>query len=193
MKSNKRMTDSDARSDGTKASLLDAAAQVFAEKGFAGASVRDITSSAKVNLAAVTYHFGSKSALWEAVLVREHSQLLEVLEAAAWGPGATLERLEALFAAHFAFLSEHQVARRLILHVVLGTASIPEAAAGYVRRLLGLFAGLISRGQSEGVIRPGDPRMLSIAVLSQSFMVNIMRTPLKAASIDLDDPATRAE
>lgn len=41
--------------------ILDAAEQLFAEKGFAETSLRLITSKAGVNLAAVNYHFGSKS------------------------------------------------------------------------------------------------------------------------------------
>ena len=47
--------------------ILDAAEQLFAEKGFAETSLRLITSKAGVNLAAVNYHFGSKKALIHAV------------------------------------------------------------------------------------------------------------------------------
>ena len=46
--------------------ILDAAEQLFAEKGFAETSLRLITSKAGVNLAAVNYHFGSKKALIQA-------------------------------------------------------------------------------------------------------------------------------
>lgn len=50
--------------------ILDAAEQLFAEKGFAETSLRLITSKAGVNLAAVNYHFGSKKALIQAVFTR---------------------------------------------------------------------------------------------------------------------------
>lgn len=50
--------------------ILDAAEQLFAEKGFAETSLRQITSKAGVNLAAVNYHFGSKKALIQAVFSR---------------------------------------------------------------------------------------------------------------------------
>lgn len=50
--------------------ILDAAEQLFAEKGFAETSLRLITSKAGVNLAAVNYHFGSKEALIQAVFAR---------------------------------------------------------------------------------------------------------------------------
>ncbi len=50
--------------------ILDAAEQLFAEKGFSETSLRLITSKAGVNLAAVNYHFGSKKALIQAVFSR---------------------------------------------------------------------------------------------------------------------------
>jgi AcrR family transcriptional regulator len=50
--------------------ILDAAEQLFAEKGFTETSLRLITSKAGVNLAAVNYHFGSKKALIQAVFSR---------------------------------------------------------------------------------------------------------------------------
>jgi AcrR family transcriptional regulator len=52
----------------TKQRILDAAEALFASHGFAGASLRQVTSSAQVNLAAVNYHFGSKENLINEVL-----------------------------------------------------------------------------------------------------------------------------
>jgi len=55
-------------SDMTRRRLLDAATRIFAESGFTDASIRAITSKAKANQAAVTYHFGGKEGLYRAVL-----------------------------------------------------------------------------------------------------------------------------
>ena len=52
----------------TKTRLLDVAARLFAEKGHDGVSVRDITSRAKTNIAAIAYHFGGKEGLYVAAL-----------------------------------------------------------------------------------------------------------------------------
>ena len=65
--------------------ILDAAERLFADHGFEGTSIRDIVDSAKVNLAAIHYHFRSKEALLEAVLTRRISVV----------NGARLERLQA--------------------------------------------------------------------------------------------------
>ncbi|MFW5845596.1 MAG: TetR/AcrR family transcriptional regulator [Planctomycetota bacterium] len=54
----------------TRDRLIEAAAALFAEEGFWGASLRTITERAGANLAAVSYHFGGKEGLLEAVVQR---------------------------------------------------------------------------------------------------------------------------
>lgn len=60
--------------------ILDAAEILFAERGFSETSLRMITSKAKVNLAAVNYHFGSKNALIQAVFSRFLGPLSKLME-----------------------------------------------------------------------------------------------------------------
>lgn len=52
----------------TRRHLLDAAGEVFAEKGYRDATIRDICNRAGANVAAVNYHFGDKAALYAEVL-----------------------------------------------------------------------------------------------------------------------------
>ena len=54
----------------TRELLIEVATRLIAERGIGNVSVRDITSAAGVNTAAINYHFGSKDALVEAVVVR---------------------------------------------------------------------------------------------------------------------------
>src|SRR4029077_8186982 len=58
------------KSSATKDRILDAAEELFMEHGFEATSLRQITAAARVNLAAVNYHFGSKEDLFQAVLTR---------------------------------------------------------------------------------------------------------------------------
>jgi len=62
--------------------ILDAAGVLFAERGYAETSLRTITSTASVNLAAVNYHFGSKKALIQAVFARFLNPFCEQLDIA---------------------------------------------------------------------------------------------------------------
>ena len=54
--------------EAVKAALIDSASQLFAQRGIAGVSVRDIAQNAQVNHGLVHRHFGSKDRLVEAVL-----------------------------------------------------------------------------------------------------------------------------
>jgi AcrR family transcriptional regulator len=49
--------------DRTRTAILNAAEQLYAERGFSDVTLRDIVAAASVNLAAVNYHFGSKDEL----------------------------------------------------------------------------------------------------------------------------------
>lgn len=79
----------------TRQRILGAAEALFAERGFAGASLRQVTAAAKVNLAAVNYHFGSKDNLIEEVFRRRLDELSERrlarLAALEASPAPTLE------------------------------------------------------------------------------------------------------
>lgn len=94
---NSRTTRSTMAAD-TKEHILDAAEALIAEKGIDAVSLRAITSAAKVNLAAVHYHFGSKDALVHKVFERRirpvnarRLELLDQAEAAAGGAPIPLE------------------------------------------------------------------------------------------------------
>lgn len=54
--------------DDARSRLIEAAMELFAEKGYEGTSVRDLATAAGVNVAAVSYHFGSKDALYTETL-----------------------------------------------------------------------------------------------------------------------------
>ncbi len=100
----------------TKQRILDAAEHLFAEHGVDATSLRAITREAGVNLAAVHYHFGSKEALLEAVLVRRVGPVnqarlkgLEQLEIDAEGEPVALEAiLKAFLEPAVGFLTQEE-------------------------------------------------------------------------------------
>src|SRR5689334_13832247 len=84
----------------TKTRILDVAEGLFMEHGFEATSLRQLTSAAGVNLAAVNYHFGSKEELFQSVLTRrldpmnqERIELLERLERESGGKPISVERI----------------------------------------------------------------------------------------------------
>jgi AcrR family transcriptional regulator len=85
----------------TKDRILGAAEELFAQHGFAGTSLRQVTSRADVNIAAVNYHFGSKENLVNEVFRRRMDEMsarrLAALKAAVTGQPGELEPILAAF------------------------------------------------------------------------------------------------
>ncbi|WP_428228763.1 TetR/AcrR family transcriptional regulator [Flavobacterium sp.] len=63
-----------------KIQILEVAEKLFSEKGFEGTSIRDISKEAKINIAMVSYYFGSKERLLEALILYKTSDLKLQLE-----------------------------------------------------------------------------------------------------------------
>ncbi len=110
----------------TKERILDAGEALIAAEGFDGATLRQVTSAAGVNLAAVNYHFGNKEGLLRAVLARrigpinsERIAALDRLEARATPP--TLAEVTQAFL--LPMLAMHH----------------DEKGRAFIRRLLGRF------------------------------------------------------
>ena len=122
----------------TMTRILDTAEVLFAERGFAETSLRNITSKAGVNLAAVNYHFGSKKALIQAVFSRyldpftlRFHAALDALEADHEGRVIPLEvLLESMAAAVLAVPAERNSLK--VFMRLLGLAY--SQAQGHLRR-----------------------------------------------------------
>jgi AcrR family transcriptional regulator len=67
------------RSDGdvTRESILEAAGELIAEKGFSQTTNKEIAKKADVDLAAINYHFGGRDGLYLAVLTLAHHHYLD--------------------------------------------------------------------------------------------------------------------
>ena len=94
--------------------LLDSALEMFSERGFDGATTRDIAGRAGVNLGLVQYHFGGKEKLWRAAVDHAFADLWATLDAAA-APGVDEPaRLAALIRAAVRFAADHPALVRLM-------------------------------------------------------------------------------
>ena len=92
-----RRKSSGRREDGaaTKQQILEAAGEVFAEKGIGHATGKEIAERAGTNSAAVNYYFGGIDGLYSEVLIEAHHRLMdfEFLKKVAEAPGTASEKL----------------------------------------------------------------------------------------------------
>lgn len=99
------MPSADAHRHATRDRILAAAERLFLAHGYDGTSSRMVTGAAKVNLAAINYHFGGKRGLFEAMLARRldplHEERLALLDAYQQLAGANAIPCERILAALF--------------------------------------------------------------------------------------------
>jgi TetR/AcrR family transcriptional regulator, regulator of cefoperazone and chloramphenicol sensitivity len=88
------------RGEKARARLLEEAEKIFAEKGFAKASTREICAAAGLNAAAISYHFGGKDELYRAVLlgpIEAMTQQFQGFDEPGLSPAEALRRFMAPF------------------------------------------------------------------------------------------------
>ena len=178
----------------TSEALVAAARDLFVAHGFDGTSIRAITQRAGANLGAVTYHFGSKQALYEAVAASLGNPFREAFARAASQPGSPLERLEGIVRFVFEYLSEHPELPRFMMQQLVSSGPLPPAIRSTLGGNHSDIAHLIATGQKNGSIRNGDPRLMALSIVAQPIWLNAVRQFLQQAlGIDHADPSTRAE
>jgi AcrR family transcriptional regulator len=177
----------------TPSDLVAAARRLFAARGFDGASVRAITSEANANLGAVTYHFGSKAALYEAVLEATLVPFAERVEAAAATPGTALDRIVEVVKAYFEHLGEHQDMPRLLLQEIAAGKHPPRVVVENISRVKGTLERLCSEGVDDGTVRQGHPTLTALSIVSQPVYLSLIAPLIRTiGGIDFADPETRA-
>jgi TetR/AcrR family transcriptional regulator, regulator of cefoperazone and chloramphenicol sensitivity len=72
--------------------IIDAAGEMFAERGFEATTVRDICQAAEANIAAVNYYFGDKQRLYIEAVVRAHRWRMERVKLPEWSADTSPEQ-----------------------------------------------------------------------------------------------------
>jgi AcrR family transcriptional regulator len=150
----------------TRAALIAAGRTLFGQNGFRATSVDDLAREARVTTGALYHHFPTKTALFEAVFLQAHMDLLTAAAAAAEG-GAATDDGDELARGFDAFLDgvlQPEVQRILILDgpAVLGLARFTELDEQYAHAAI--VHGLESAVEA-GAIRVDDPETTSRLLL----------------------------
>lgn len=179
---------------GTAQALLDVARAMFAEHGFAGTSMRALTARAGANLGAVTYHFGSKEALYEAVAGSLAVPLRERIARVAARALPPLDRIELSVRELFEHLRENPDLPRFMVQQLASARPMPQTVLDTLGANHAALVAMIAQGQREGSIRQGDPRLLALSILAQPIWMAVVHRALQQAiGIDQEDARTRSQ
>lgn len=148
------------RKEARPAEIVEAALEVFAEKGFSAARIDDVAARAGISKGTLYLYFASKEELFKAVVRQALLPGLARVEAMlAAHPGTASERIRAVIGQIGALLQGTRIA--VIPKLVIAEAgNFPELARFYhqevIRRGLGLLGAEVERGIARGEFRTVD-------------------------------------
>lgn len=140
---------------------------MFAALGYRGTSIREITRAAHANLGAVTYHFGTKQKLYEAVLSNAFGEIGQRIETAAQADGTPTEQIAAVVRALFGFFREAPDVPHLMVHELAAGGGLPAFLGPYLQRNLAAIRRVVETGIEAEAFRPVDPNLVAFSVISQ--------------------------
>jgi AcrR family transcriptional regulator len=159
--------------------ILQAAEQLFAEQGFDGTSVRDIAQRAKVNLAMISYYFGSKEKMLGALIEIRTSYTLGVLEDLnkdqSLGPWEKMDRLVDFYVEKI--LSNYRFHCIMTQEYNSGrSADIKDQITSIKLRNLEQIKKIIADGQKKKLFRKVDVELTMGSVMGTIAQLTNSRT-----------------
>jgi AcrR family transcriptional regulator len=138
-----------------KIQILEVAEKLFSEKGFEGTSIRDISKHAKINIAMVSYYFGSKERLLEALILYKTSDLKLQLENLLQENLEPIEKVNKLIEIYINRISCNKGIFR-VLHFEINSEKREKSMIAFTELKKGNLKSvetIIAQGQEKGVFR----------------------------------------
>jgi len=151
-----------------RARLLEAGTALFAERGYASTTVREIVARAGVSKPVLYYYFKNKEGIFLAILnwaaEQQETLLAEVLK----NPGAPLDRLIDLFRRIYQGVMEQKNLFKLIHNLIFGPPQgVPEGdLEQYHRRMIRVLKEIYARGFAPDEVKDADAEDAAILILS---------------------------
>lgn len=167
------------RKEARPAEIVEAALQLFMEKGYAATRLDDVAKLAGVTKGTVYLYFDNKEELFKAVVRETVLPSLEFAENLVDGHRGSWAELLWQLLEGWAERMVESPATGISKLMIAEAANFPELARFYVDEVVvrsrRLFAGVIERGIAAGEFRPVDVQMATRAVISPLMMMKVWK------------------
>jgi len=152
------------RGEVSRERILDAAAELFSQRGYAGAGVDQLAARSGIAKTAIYYHFGNKEGLLAAVLERAATAWIDGIQAAAEQAGDPIARLDRALAGMRAMLEDKPWILKLVQILALEVAEEKPEVRATLQSILRRARGAIVAGLRDalGVELPNAERIAGV-------------------------------
>ncbi len=165
----------------SRADILAAAARVFHERGYHGATMQDISAAVGLTAGSLYHHFkGGKEAILIAVLEAGMDPVLNKVHCIATSPLPPEEKLHQAIQAHVRSVTGQMAVAALMIFEMRTALSLPEVPQRYLAKrdqFEGFYRQMITEGIETGVFRPVDVGVFTRTMLGASNWVTVWYRP----------------
>jgi len=174
------------RSRRRRQEVVDAAARVFAEKGYDAASIQDIAEELGILKGSIYYYIDSKEDLLFSVIQEVHEVALANMERWRSADVPALVKVRLFVEGHLGYVTSNLVKSRVFFH---DFRSLGDERREFIRAERDVYANtlrdLIAAGQGEGTVCPDvDPKLAAFAALGMTNTVYLWYNPGGADAAD---------
>jgi TetR/AcrR family transcriptional regulator len=161
----------------TRARILAAATELFAELGYDGAGVDKIARRAGVNKAMLYYHVGDKQELFGAVVRQFITAIQSAVRDSLVDTTEPLDRLRAIPTALATVAAERPHWPQIMLRELAGGGThLPDEALHSMAQIAAITSECVRQGRESGQLRDVDPTLTHLLLIgSVVFMANAQR------------------
>lgn len=166
----------------TELQLLDCALTLFAEKGYAATSVREIIAAAGVTRPVLYYYCENKEHLFRRVVEAVHEHAYQSLAALLACPASCADRLRLVVRGSFAFCAADPRVPRLMFQAAFGPPSdgAGRLVADHTAFRFGIITQIMREGLAAGELAGGAPETLALVFCSLMDQHLLALSPLSA-------------
>lgn len=161
----------------TRAAIMAAGAQLFATKGFAETGVRDIAEAAECNQALVSYHFGSKGGLYDAILADAVGRA-QAIAAEGTGEGEPVRALVHTFVR--AIGSTPHFVPMLLREYLAPDRMLNPGTSRTLLGMMELTRGVLDALPKDAPAKGWDPQVVHLSIVGPLILF-LVATPVREA------------
>ena len=169
----------------TERRILDTAADIFADVGYAGARIDEIAERAGVNKATIYYHIGNKEALYERVLHEVFGGSAEAIATRVGRAGSPEDKLKAYVRSVIRAVTDNPHAAPMMMReMASGGRTLPEIVVRDLARMFSILMDIIEEGVEKGIFSKTFPPLVhSMTVGAVIFSRNMQMIRDKYAGL----------
>jgi len=172
----------------TKEKIIEAAREIFTQKGLAGARMKEIAEKAEINQALLHYHFKSKQVLFDMVFQRQAFKMFEVIRNVVFSDQKPLKKIDDLVAGEHEAMKDFPTLPLFVLYESMQNPGLIDEFTKDkpIPMLIQKFRGEFQTAIDSGEMRDVDPRHIVVNTMSM-ILYPMIAKPLLKVMLKLDD------